>query len=203
MARLIPHLLRFAVADSEGRLIWHGDLHQAACTMRSVFDLHCPWRAARPSRMRPRPGLPGHASAPFDLGHKRGGALRGWRRASSAGRRRPSSSVATAEPCGIAAQQCDEPIGLRPREAIEHGCRDSIVLDRRHEGGAHHLAEWRCREHVAPPTAPLQSGCGDAVLQHRNQHLRSQRGRPGGQESAATVASRACGLWSILAGSGY
>jgi hypothetical protein len=118
MARLIPHLLRFAVADSEGRLIWHGDLHQAACTMRGVFDLHCPWRAARPSRMRPRPGLPGHASAPFDLGHKRGGALRGWRRASSAGRRRPSSSVATAEPCGIAAQQCDEPIRLRPREAI-------------------------------------------------------------------------------------
>jgi hypothetical protein len=28
------------------------------------------------------------------------------------------------------------------------------VLDRRDEGGARHLAECRCREHVAPPTAP-------------------------------------------------
>jgi len=83
------------------------------------------------------------------------------------------------------AQQRDEPIGLRAKEAIEQGCRHSIVLDRRHEGGTRRLPERRCREHVAPPTAPalnraaidandlsepLQSGCCDAVLQHRNQH---------------------------------
>jgi hypothetical protein len=61
-------LLRLAVADSEGRFIWHGDLHQAACTKLHVqrcrrrrrrLSSSCTARgaSARPCRTRPRLGL--------------------------------------------------------------------------------------------------------------------------------------------------
>jgi hypothetical protein len=88
--------------------------------------------------------------------------------------------------------------------------RIRIVLDRRHEGGARHLAEWRCREHVASPTAPaLDRAAIDANDQSESSSPepvtsqsapRSQRGRRGVQDSAAAAASRGFRLLKIRSG---
>ena len=83
------------------------------------------------------------------------------------------------------AQQRDETIGGIAGEAFEERCRHPLVVDWRHERGASHPPERRCREAVAPPRPPaldgaavdadglreaFQPSCRHAVPQGRDQH---------------------------------
>jgi hypothetical protein len=109
-------LLRLAVADSEGRFIWHGDLHQAACTKLHVqrcrrgrrrLSSSCTARgaSARPCRTRPRLGL-------LSTGHKRGSRIAGLATSILGGSPAAVRSL-TAEPCGIA-----EASGMKAARAV-------------------------------------------------------------------------------------
>src|SRR3954454_22356110 len=75
-----------------------------------------------------------------------------WRRASSADRGRPLSSVRlTSRERTHESQQRDEPISGVTAEAIEKRCRQPLLIDRRHEGGARSSPERCRREALTPP----------------------------------------------------
>src|SRR5271165_5647762 len=102
------------------------------------------------------------------------------RRASSADRGRPLSSVPVASgDRGDEAQQRNEPLPATAGEALDQRGRQAILIDRRHEYGPADLPERARREGAAPPLSPaLDRPAVDANQLGQLSHPRGGRALP-------------------------